>query len=152
MEPVQIGRDDMPPRRRPQPHERAAMEPVQIGRDDSRVHDGRRAGRSPQWSPSRSDGMTMNAPYYQPAHQPAAMEPVQIGRDDVGRIAGDVAGVDAAMEPVQIGRDDDHSLLGAMYKHGPQWSPSRSDGMTDLLHQAHAVTSRRNGARPDRTG
>ena len=84
----------------------------------------------------------------------AAMEPVQIGRDDPTTRATTSLVFTAAMEPVQIGRDDAMKALGirlAMWL--PQWSPSRSDGMTGTGAAMRRMRSgRRNGARPDRTG
>ena len=60
----------------------------------------------PQWSPSRSDGVTPRCHARPPDRTQAAMEPVQIGRGDhmiEVKLAGDIF---AAMEPVQIGRGD----------------------------------------------
>ena len=112
-----------------------------------------RATAKPQWSPSRSDGMTLLALGALWRHRVAAMEPVQIGRDDDGSRGRAGRGLHAAMEPVQIGRDDWMSGSGSRRATTPQWSPSRSDGMTPLPGAwARRPRSRRNGARPDRTG
>ena len=83
------------------------MEPVQIGRDDALLWlMYQQSGVMPQWSPSRSDGMTKHvATTTNPLHT-AAMEPVQIGRDDQAGGDGRLVVGSAAMEPVQIGRDD----------------------------------------------
>ena len=104
------------------------MEPVQIGRDDPR--------------PERVEVAVVRA----------AMEPVQIGRDDVPLVLGALADAAAAMEPVQIGRDDLATDREAIELYWPQWSPSRSDGMTGRHVRDPAGTQGRNGARPDRTG
>ena len=84
----------------------AAMEPVQIGRGDTmaRIVSG--------------SGVT------------AAMEPVQIGRGDGGVVAVLRGQRAAAMEPVQIGRGDRSQRLRDGVITLPQWSPSRSDGVT----------------------
>ena len=107
------------------------MEPVQIGRDDP-VHTGNSgAVATPQWSPSRSDGMTLCW-----LASPSAAEQPQWSpsrSDGMTRCHGARRGqgAQAAMEPVQIGRDD---VLGlstwGLPGSPPQWSPSRSDGMT----------------------
>ena len=88
-----------------------------------------REGDWPQWSPSRSDGMTGQIERRARHAHDAAMEPVQIGRDDPRSARSGRPGRPAAMEPVQIGRDDAVAALS-------------------LLGRGH----RRNGARPDRTG
>ena len=82
------------------------MEPVQIGRGDY--------------------GMpgVANMP------KDAAMEPVQIGRGDRLADAEIVGRIMAAMEPVQIGRGDRWRARRKVKPAGPQWSPSRSDGVT----------------------
>src|ERR1022692_414071 len=83
----------------------------------------------PQWSPSRSDGVTHTNQPERAIGPEAAMEPVQIGRgdDDLYEIRTPLG--DAAMEPVQIGRGDPPGRCGD--------------------HRTHCG---RNGARPDRTG
>ena len=89
------------------------MEPVQIGRDDAiDMAVPSSSWNWPQWSPSRSDGMTSARQVDPDVPQPAAMEPVQIGRDDLA------------------------SSAPAGPAGGPQWSPSRSDGMTRLAREA----------------
>src|ERR1022692_4126343 len=107
----------------------AAMEPVQIGRADDTGWP-TRPKIVPQWSPSRSDGVTRTRRGEPVVVRHAAMEPVQIGRGDPDDAAGTAgANPTAAMEPVQIGRGD---------------SATRSTSRTP--------TRCRNGARPDRTG
>ena len=58
------------------------MEPVQIGRDDLDAWAVVPSYQVPQWSPSRSDGMTTPDQLAALSAIAAAMEPVQIGRDD----------------------------------------------------------------------
>ena len=109
---------------------------------------------------------------------PAAMEPVQIGRGDALSVAmGDLGSTSPQWEPVQIGRGDVCPLREVNLIPVPQWSPSRSDGVTISIpvqliwaiqpqwspsrsdgvtrperRSPPARTCRRNGARPDRTG
>src|ERR1022692_2415524 len=166
MEPVQIGRGALrvsPP----QPQgEGAAMEPVQIGRGDALVYSSVAADSAPQWSPSRSDGVTWSRPpsivpakppQWSPSrsdgvtprqlatrdgHARAAMEPVQIGRGDGQRLGADPSAEAAAMEPVQIGRGDRLPLRAEMSSGPPQWSPSRSDGVTRRASSTAALALR----------
>ena len=85
MEPVQIGRGDPHLRDPPGRGLGAAMEPVQIGRGDHGAWGSPPGRTAPQWSPSRSDGVTVPAGMVgQDLQVMAAMEPVQIGRGDDG--------------------------------------------------------------------
>ena len=105
------------------------MEPVQIGRGDGSRVDWADSKGLPQWSPSRSDGVTEIAEFRALRAEKPQWSP---SRSD------GVTGIDhrvwrpadwAAMEPVQIGRGDSSRVIRGM----SSWAG-------------------RNGARPDRTG
>ena len=177
MEPVHGGRDDLGPSRcgLRSTARRNGARPRRTGRPRiSWV--ARWISVPPQWSPSTEDGTTwlstatcrstrgrngarprrtgrhrvIGAPL---GRHPAAMEPVHGGRDDVGRAAGRAAAVGAAMEPVHGGRDD---------RSHPDDRPCRLGAAMEPVHGGRddcgpgsptgSGRSRRNGARPRRTG
>src|ERR1022692_3162344 len=109
MEPVQIGRGDAIEQRAAAVGHLAAMEPVQIGRGDATRGPPSWPPSPPQWSPSRSDGVTAPSP-----------------RGNTHRI----------VPQWSPSRSDGVTAGGkhaAKSKHtAPQWSPSRSDGGTGL--------------------
>ncbi len=105
------------------------------------------------------------------------MEPVLGGRDDLGIMAKVLDAITAAMEPVLGGRDDSIQAGQGNWTLAPQWSPSLADGTTRSRRRDRAARhpaamepvlggrddlaaklrqplchSRRNGARPWRTG
>ena len=165
-------------RRRPDDRRaRAAMEPVHGGRDDvsaKREHHRRRL--RPQWSPSTEDGTTATAPWTwatgdKPQWSPSTEDGTTADDDGFPAASGS-----AAMEPVHGGRDD--TIVTTLRKRGsvpqwspstedgttspgtcrfrmpavPQWSPSTEDGTTSPADDHARPRSRRNGARPRRTG
>src|ERR1022692_4240637 len=104
------------------------MEPVQIGRGDVDPVTRQLQQVKPQWSPSRSDGVTILArvasvTLTSPQWSPSRSDGV------TGKIS----------QTVQSAPE-------------PQWSPSRSDGVTRRTPPRPRSWRRRNGARPDRTG
>src|ERR1022692_1035161 len=107
------------------------MEPVQIGRGDSGTASAAMlsVAVTPQWSPSRSDGVTWGAVSAEMGDDGPQWSPSRSDGVTFDPISDHNPLMVTAMEPVQIGRGDAR--------------PTRRAGCSAAC---------RNGARPDRTG